>query len=67
MVFIGNLKPERWNNILTAVDGMTRITVRREIGEGLFKYDHSWRMNSDVIGIFIGCMARVGFKKWAMI
>ena len=67
MAFIGNVKLERWNNILKAVDGMTRIDVSRAIGGGVFKYDHSWRTNSDVIGDLIGCMERIGFKKWAMI
>ena len=46
---------------------MKRIAVSRVIGEGVFKYDHSWRTNNDLIGLFIGCMAKVGFKKWAMI
>ena len=65
MAFLGNVKLERWNNILRAVDGMTRIVVSREISEGMFKYDHSWRMNGDVIRNFTGCMVKVGFKKWA--
>ena len=46
---------------------MTSIAISRAIGEGIFNYDFSWRTNSDVIGTFIGCMAKIGFRKWAML
>ena len=67
MAFRGSIKPERWNRILNPVDGMTRIVVSRAIGEGFFNYEFTWRMNSDIIGLFIGCMAKTRINKWAMI
>lgn len=67
LTFLGNVKPERWNRILRAVDSMNTIAVSRAIGEVIFKYEHLWRTNNDVIGIFIGCMVKAGFKNWAMI
>lgn len=67
MAFRGNIKPERWNHILRKVDNMTRITASRAIGEGYFDYEYTWRTNSDIIGIFIGCMAKAGVSKWAMV
>lgn len=67
MAFKGNITPERWNQILRHVDGMTRIAVSREIGKGLFDYKCTWRTNNDIINIFIGCMARTEVSKWAMV
>ena len=67
MAFHGNIKLERWNRILREVDDMTRIIVGRVIRESIFKYEYTWRTNSDVIGIFIRCMVKDGVKKWAMI
>ena len=49
------------------VDRMTRIVVNRAIDEGVFKYEYTWRKNSDIIGVFINCMEKVGINKWAMI
>ena len=49
------------------VDGMTCIIVSRAIGEGVFKYDFTWRTINDIIGIFIGCMTRAKINKWDMI
>ena len=67
MAFHGSIKLERWNRILNPVDVMTRIAVSRAIGEGFFSYDFTWRMNSDIIGSFISCMARTRINKWVMI
>ena len=64
MDFHGNVKLERWNRVLRPVDGMTRIVVSRAIGEGFFKYEFTWRTNSDIIGTFIECMARARIDKW---
>ena len=46
---------------------MTRIAVSRVIGEGIFNYEFSWRTNSEIIGAFIGFLARAKVEKWAMI
>ena len=58
MTFGGNVKLERWNRILFPVDDMTRISISRALREGVFDYQYTWRTNSDIIGSFIGCLAR---------
>ena len=67
MAFRGNVKPERWNQLLNPMDDMTRIVVSHFLGEGMFNYDFSWRTNSDIIGSFIGCLSRANIEKWDMI
>ena len=54
MAFHGNVKPERWNHVLKLVDDMMRIVVSRALGEGFFKYNFTWRTNSDIIGYSLG-------------
>ena len=66
MAFRGNVKLERWNRVLNQVDDMSRIVVSHVIGEGLFNYEFSWRTNSDIIGAFIGCLAKAKVEKWDM-
>lgn len=58
MAFWGNIKLERWSRFLKPIDDMTRIAVSQAIGEGSFNYDYTWWTNSDIIGTFIGCLAR---------
>ena len=53
--------------ILNPVDNMTRVAVSRAIGEGVFRYDYTWRTNSDIIGSIIGCMVREKIEKWDII
>ena len=43
---------------------MSRLAISRAIGEGVFNYEFSWRTNSDIIGAFIGCLARAKIEKW---
>ena len=63
MAFRGNTKPERWDHLLNPVDDMTRIVVNCVLGEGVFNYDFSWRTNSDIVGSFIGCLAKAKVEK----
>ena len=58
MAFKGKIKLERWNIVLNQVDDMTKLAMSRALGEGMFNYDFTWRTNSDIIGAFIGCLAR---------
>ena len=37
------------------------------LGEGIFNYEYSWRTNSDIIGLWLGCLARAGVEKWDII
>lgn len=66
MAFRGNIKPERWSRLLNLVDDMTRFALCRALGEGNFDYAFSWRTNSDVIGAFIGCLAKAKINNWDM-
>ena len=52
---------------MNLVDDTMRIVVRRVIGEGTFNYKYTWQINSDIIGTFIGCLARARVELWAMI
>lgn len=58
MTFHGYIKPECWSQILKPMDDISRITISRVIGEGIFNYNFTWRTNSNVIRSFIGCLAR---------
>ena len=58
MSFLGSVKLERWSRLLKPVDDMTHFAVSRAIGEGVFDYSATWRMNSSIIGSFIGCSMR---------
>ena len=62
MAFRGEVKPERWNQILVPVDDMTRFAMNKALGEGIFEYHFTWRTNSDIIGAFIGCMIRANIQ-----
>ena len=66
MAFRGRIKPERWNRVLNQVDDMTHLAISQALGEGMFDYDFTWRTNSDIIGAFIGCLARDRIGKWKM-
>lgn len=66
MAFRGNIKPERWSRLLNPVDNMTRFALCRALGEGNFDYAFLWRTNSDVIGAFIGCLAKAKINNWDM-
>ena len=58
MAFWGNVTPEQWNIILNPLDDMSRIVVGRVIGEWIFNYMYTWRTNNNIIGSFIGWLAR---------
>ena len=44
-----------------------RISLSRAIGEGVFDYKFMWRMNNDITGSFIRCMARARVEPGAII
>ncbi len=46
---------------------MTRIVVSYALGEGILNYAFSWRTTSDIIGAFVGCLAKARVDKWAMV
>ena len=46
---------------------MTRLTISLVLGEGIFDYDFSWRTNIDIIGTFIGCLAKAKMGKWGYV
>jgi hypothetical protein len=54
----GMVKPERWNRILIPMNDMTRFAMNKALGEGVFDYRYTWRTNSDIIGVFIGCLVK---------
>ena len=62
MAFRGAVKPERWNRILIPMDDMTRFAMYKALGEGIFDYRFTWRTNSDIIGVFIGCLIRANIQ-----
>ena len=62
MAFRGTVKPERWNRILIPMDDMTRFAMNKAMGEGVFDYRFTWRTNSDIIGVFIGCLFRANVQ-----
>ena len=64
MAFRGSVKLER---CLKLVDNMTRNVVFHAIRECTFDYEFTWCTNNDIIGAFIGCLARARIDKWAMI
>ena len=67
MAFRGKIKLERWNRVLNELDDMTRLAMSRALGEGMFNQDFTWRTNSDIIGAFIGVLARARIGKWDML
>ena len=67
MAFYGLITQERWNRILRPIDDMSRIAVNRALGEGIFNYDYSWRTNSDIIGLWVGCLDWAGIEKWILL
>ena len=46
---------------------MSQIVVSRELGEGFFNYKYSWRTNSDIMGQWVGYLAREGVEKWDIV
>ena len=46
---------------------MSRVAVSRVFGEGVFKYEFSWHTNNDILGSWIGCLARARVEKWDII
>jgi hypothetical protein len=62
MAFRGAVKPERWNQILVPVDDMTRFAMNKTLGEGISEYRFTWRTNSDIIRVFIGCLIRANIQ-----
>ena len=67
MAFCGPVKQERWNRLLRPIDDMSRVAISRALGEGVFNYEYTWRTNSDIIGLWVGCLARAGIDKWDII
>ena len=64
MAFCGPIRQERWNRISRPIDDMSRVAVSRVLGEGVFSYEYSWRTNSDIVGLWVGCLMRAGIEKW---
>ena len=62
MAFHGIVKPKRWNQLLRPMDNISRV-----MGECVFNYDYSWCTNSDILEIWIGCLARAKVEKWDII
>ena len=62
MAFRRAVKPERWSRILIPVDDMTQFVMNKALGEGVFEYRFTWRTNSDIIGVFIGCLVRANIQ-----
>ena len=67
MAFCGSIKLERWNWLFRPIDYMSRVVVSKVLGEEIFNYEHSWKTNNNIIGLLIGCLARVGVAKWEII
>ena len=67
MAFCGLIKLERWNWLLRPLDNMSQVAVSRALGEGVFSYDFTWRTNSDIVRIWVGCLVRVGVGIWDII
>ena len=58
MAFQVNVQLERWTIVLKLVDDMMRIVVIQAIGEGTFNYNYTWKTKTNIIGMFINCLAR---------
>lgn len=67
MAFYGPITQERWNRMLRPIDDMSHVAVSRALGEGVFSYQYSWRTNNDIIGLWVGCLARARVEKWDII
>lgn len=63
MAFCGPITQERWNHLLRPIDDMSREAVSQDFGEGFFSYQYSWRTNIDIVGLWVGCLARAGVAK----
>ena len=46
---------------------MSQIVVSRALSEGVFNYEYSWRKNSDILGKWVGCLARARVEKWDIV
>lgn len=53
--------------MLMAIDGMSHVAVSQALGEGVFSYEYSWRTNNDIVGLWVGCLARARVAKWDII
>ena len=67
MAFCGPIKPQRWNRLLQPIDDMSWVAVSWVLGEGTFSYEYSWRTNSDIVDIWVGCLARARVEKWDIV
>ena len=65
--FCGPVKQERWNRIFQPINDMSQIAMSRTLGEGVFNYEYLWRTNRDIIGQWVGFLARVGVEKWDIV
>ena len=63
MAFCSPIKQERWNRLFRPINDMRQIAVSRALGEGVFNYEYSRRTKSDIIGLWVGCLAREGVEK----
>ena len=46
---------------------MSCVAVSQALGEGVFSYEYSWRTNSDIVGLWVHCLARARVEKWDII